>query len=417
MMHSLSNFFIFSPSELFYFLLPLFSAVYLFLFSRDIINKNFIKVILQRIAIYFVFAIFIHIYLSSIMQGKIIWKEVIIYFYFFSSVSIILFMMKALFKKVASRISKRVSNLRFQKPVHFTVTAVLWTFILLPYVLATFTLHRPKVGDRYNPKSVYMFDYENVSLRTQDGLILKGWFIPKAKSNKAVVVGHGLGANKSNFLGLVNLWHGLDYNVLIFDFRGHGESGGHTISFGYKEKYDMQAGFDYLTQERKFYAKDVIGYGVSFGGASLIQAVSNGTNFERIITDSSFASIDTMAKKTVERMGFVPTFLRESIKNLGLAFVSLELGFDVNDASPLRIIDKIKVPWLIIHGKNDVLIPSQEALDLYHNVNTKKQLYLIDSGEHYTTIEDTQYTKRLVHFLNDDSSVALKRESRGKRYE
>lgn len=38
-----------------------------------------------------------------------------------------------------------------------------------------------------------------------------------------MIVAHGLGANKSNFLGTVDLWHQLDYNVLIFDFRGHGK--------------------------------------------------------------------------------------------------------------------------------------------------------------------------------------------------
>ncbi|MBU0467966.1 MAG: alpha/beta fold hydrolase [Candidatus Omnitrophica bacterium] len=334
------------------------------------------------------------------MQGKVIWKEVIVYLYFFSSVSIILFLMRASFKKIAESISKKIIDLRFQKIVYLTVAAFLWTFILLPYILATFTIHRPKIGDKYDPETLFMFKYEKVSLKTQDGLHLKGWFIPKKNSNKAVVIGHGLGANKSNFLSLVELWEALNYNVLIFDFRGHGESGGHTISFGYKEKYDIRSAFDYLNKEKKFLAENIVGYGVSFGGASLIQAVNDGAGFDKMITDSSFASIDTMADKVVERMGFVPVFLRESIKDLGLAYVNLELGFNIDNSSPIRISDKIKIPWLIIHGKKDVLIPSQEAISLYGQGSANKQLYLVDKGEHYTTIDDVQYIYQIRKFLN-----------------
>ena len=68
----------------------------------------------------------------------------------------------------------------------------------------------------------------------------------------------------------------------------------------YKEKYDIEAGIEYLIEEKMFSTDNIVGYGVSFGGASLIHAVADGAKFERIITDSSFASINTMAKKVVE---------------------------------------------------------------------------------------------------------------------
>ena len=408
---SLKNIFALYPSELFYLFLPIISAAYVFFFRKALIDKDLIKNILTKFFVYFVFVVLIHVYLSYVMQGKVIFKEVIAYLYFFSSVSIILFLMRASFKRIAKNLSDKIIDLRIKKFVYLIAVSVLWTCILFPYILATFTIHRPKIGDKYDPGSLYMFEYEKVSLTTQDGLNLKGWFIPKRNSNKAVVIGHGLGANKSNFLSLVELWESLNYNILIFDFRGHGESSGHTISFGYKEKYDIRAAFDYLNKEKNFSAKNIVGYGVSFGGASLIQAVSDGAGFEKIITDSSFASIDTMASKVVERMGFVPAFLRESIKNLGLAFVSLELGFNIDRSSPIRVVDSIKIPWLIIHGKKDILIPRQEAISLYGCGNANKKLFLVDSGEHYTTIDDVQYTYKLMEFLNEKSSISEMIES------
>lgn len=406
MVCSLKNFIVLSPSELFYLFFPIVSAAYVFFFRRSLINKVFVKNLFVRICTYIIFVLSIHIYLGYIMQGRVIFKEVIFYLYFFSSVSIVLFLMRESFKRTAKGLSAKIIDLKVKKIVYVVIVSVLWTGILLPYILATFTIHRPKIGDRYDPKSLYMFDFEKVSLKTQDGLKPRAWFVPEKSSNKAVVIGHGLGANKSNFLSLVDLWHSLNYNVLIFDFRGHGESSGHTISFGYKEKYDIKAAFDYLNKEKHFLANNIVGYGVSFGGASLIQAVSDGAGFEKIITDSSFASINTMANKVVERMGFVPTFLREIIKDLGLTFVSLESGFNIDRSSPIRVADRIKIPWLIIHGKKDILIPSQEAMYLYGSGNPNKKLFLVDSGQHYTTIDDVQYIYQLEEFLNENSGVS-----------
>lgn len=397
------NFWLHSPSEIFYFVLPILCGLYILCFQRRLTAHTAVKMALIRIITYFLVILFIHMYLSSIMSGKIIWREILIYLYFFGSVSIILNLMKTVFKMAADFLTRKIRKSRLKQTVHLLIIIVLWTFILFPYILATFTIHRPKIGDKYNPRSVFMLDYEDVALKTKDGLRLKGWYIPSENSKKAVVIGHGLGANKSNFLSLVGLWHSLDYNVLIFDFRGHGESEGHTISFGYKEKYDIEAGFDYLVYEKNFLPEDIVGYGVSFGGASLIHAVSDGTGFEKIITDSSFASIDTMADKVVERMQIVPAFLRKAIKNIGLAFVNLELGFDVTKSSPMNVITKINMPWLIIHGKKDVLIPIDEAIELFNATKTTaKKLYLVNSGQHYTTLDDPQYTEQIRNFLTNN---------------
>lgn len=386
---------------MFYFLIPIISAGYVILFHRKLITRNWIKAVFLKIIFCIVLSLGVHIYLCSLTQGRIIWKEVFVYAYFFASVNILLFLMKLMFKKIANFVSARVENPKLNKFISSIIVVALWTFIFFPYILATFTIHRPKIGDNYNPESILILEYENITLHTQDGVRIRGWFVPSKGSKKAVLIGHGLGANKSNFLGLVDLWHSLNYNVLIFDFRGHGESDGHTISFGYKEKYDIKAGFEYLVRKKNFAPENIVGYGVSFGGASLIHAVSDSVNFDRIVTDSSFANIDTMADKVIERMGFVPSFLRGIVKNIGLAFVSLELGFDIDKSSPLNVVDKIDKPWLIIHGKKDILIPCEEALVLYDNVNTRKKLYLVDVGGHYTTLEDKEYINQLNAFLKD----------------
>ena len=75
--------------------------------------------------------------------------------------------------------------------------------------------------------------YENVYFKTEDKVQLKGWFIPsEAYSNKTIVLMHGWGMNRADILKNTYFLHDLGFNLLYFDFRALGESGGKTSSIG-----------------------------------------------------------------------------------------------------------------------------------------------------------------------------------------
>ena len=63
-------------------------------------------------------------------------------------------------------------------------------------------------------------------------------------------------------------------NVLLFDFRGHGESDGHTVRFGAGERRDVLAAVAYLRERRPGQARQVVGLGVSMGAATLTLAAA-----------------------------------------------------------------------------------------------------------------------------------------------
>ena len=80
--------------------------------------------------------------------------------------------------------------------------------------------------------------------------------------------------------------------------------------------------------------------------------------------------------------------------------MNLESGFNINEYLPKDSITRFKEkPVLIIHGKNDVLIPWTESKKLYANANEPKELYLIDSGGHYTTVFDPEYVGKIKTFI------------------
>src|SRR5262249_30267548 len=115
--------------------------------------------------------------------------------------------------------------------------------LVLPYVQAALFIYRFKVPNPYSTQELLERDSEEVEFGTEDGLTIRGWFLP-AKSgcpSRTLIICHGLGANRSNFLPYVQVGDALGANVLIFDFRGHGDSDGHTVTIGYKEKLDVLA--------------------------------------------------------------------------------------------------------------------------------------------------------------------------------
>ena len=81
--------------------------------------------------------------------------------------------------------------------------------------------------------------YENISFPSMDDdLTLHGWLLPNENSKQIIIMVHGDGANRADpTIGMLEIASRLvisDYNVLVFDLRGCGESDGNMVSGGYK---------------------------------------------------------------------------------------------------------------------------------------------------------------------------------------
>ncbi len=271
--------------------------------------------------------------------------------------------------------------------------------VMVPFFLAMTSIHRIKIKDAFNPKTELGITYEDVSLKTKDGLNIKGWFVP-ADSDKAVIIAHGLGANKSNFIGTVDMWHQLNFNVLIFDFRGHGMSDGHTVTFGYKERLDVMIGLEYLMKSKKFLPEKIVGYGVSFGGAAMIHAANEMRVFHKIIIDSSFASLDDMADTIVDGESIIPVFCRKMFKEMGLFFIRLDVGFDIREHSPENVVGRLAgTPMLFIHGKGDPLINWEQTQRLYEKAGGPKKVVFLETQGHFGTMNDASYVDIIRGFV------------------
>ncbi|MFH0753689.1 MAG: alpha/beta fold hydrolase [Candidatus Omnitrophota bacterium] len=337
--------------------------------------------------------------LSKVMGGQWAWSDALYYGWQLFSFVTILQIIKKVFELALRRMIRWPLNESVRKVLTGCVLYSVLIIIIIPFFLGMTSIHRVKIGDVVNPETALAIAYDDVSLKTRDGLNIKGWFVP-ADSDKAVIIAHGLGANKSNFLGTVDMWHQLNVNVLIFDFRGHGMSDGHTVTFGYRERLDVMAGLNYLIETKKFTADKIIGYGVSFGGAAMIHAANEMRVFHKIIIDSSFASLDDMADTIVAGEAIIPVFGRKFFKEIGLFFIRMAVGFDIREHSPENIVGRLDgTPLLLIHGKGDPLIHWKQTQRLYEKAGNPKQVVFLETQGHFGTMNDASYVEIIRGFV------------------
>ena len=104
---------------------------------------------------------------------------------------------------------------------------------------------RSRPASYENPERVGI-PYQDVTLRTQDGLGLSAWYTP-AENGAVILVAHGLGGYRSVDMHALFARHG--YGVLSWDFRAHGESEGELSTLGYHEALDVEAALDFALHQ------------------------------------------------------------------------------------------------------------------------------------------------------------------------
>ncbi len=274
--------------------------------------------------------------------------------------------------------------------------------VALSFVLVYANTHPPKYP-LYIPPSKYHVDYEAVSFTSDDGVALKGWLVkpahPGAKS-PAIIICHGVGANRSDFTELSASLSKRGYFLLQFDFRAHGESGGSSTSLGYHEQKDIVAALHFLKTRPEIDPRRIGIYGFSMGGSAAILAAAKTGAFSAVVADSAFMSLRDQARDAITGFYHLPSF-----PFLQLAVLGYELYFQthVDSISPVRVIAAIAPnPVFIIAGEGDKLIPADNGRKLYAAAKEPKEIWVINGADHGGTLAaaGSEYEKRVGEFFD-----------------
>jgi len=280
-------------------------------------------------------------------------------------------------------------------PLRFCLTL----FLFVPLAFGSL-IHRFKIGNAEDLGPYAGMPIEHVSFPTTDGLQISGWFFPDDASDATVVICHGLGANKGNVIAFVSLFRDKGYSSLIFDFRGHGESDGHTSTFGLHETADVTAAVDWLKIERPARARHVFGLGSSMGAMALVRAAATDERIEALVLDSAYVSARSLARHHTGRIPVVGPV----VADLLIGAMSLHAGGSLWDLDSRPALSEMAGrPVLFIHGRGDFVIPPANMATLYDHASQPKSRWL-GPGLHSNVlaVDFPGYQRRVVAFFDQN---------------
>lgn len=128
--------------------------------------------------------------------------------------------------------------------------------------------------------------FAEASFTTRDGITLSGWYLPSA-NRAAVVLLHGSGSTRSAVLDHAAVLARGGYGVLLFDSRGHGESGGRAMDFGWFGDLDIAAALDYLERQADVDPGRLGAVGLSMGGEQAIGAAAGDPRLRAVVAEGA----------------------------------------------------------------------------------------------------------------------------------
>jgi pimeloyl-ACP methyl ester carboxylesterase len=200
---------------------------------------------------------------------------------------------------------------------------------------------------------------EPVSFPASDGVDLKGWWWPGTDSTRAVVLLHGIGADRLQMLPRATWLHEAGYSVLLFDFRGSGESGGHG-TLGFAERFDVEGALKFLREKKAVRQTAIVAQ--SMGAAAAVMAVERWADVRGAVLEGLYDRLENAIRARVRRrVGWLEPVLSPFL----LWQVRPRLGFRPEDLAPVKQIGKAKCPVLLGYGGKDRTVSPQTIRDLF----------------------------------------------------
>ncbi len=235
----------------------------------------------------------------------------------------------------------------------------------------------------------------SVEIPSASGAIIHGWFIPEKKGMGAIILMHGVRANRLSMLDRARFLSHAGYSVLLFDFQAHGESAGEHITFGYLESRDAQAAVKFL---RAYTPDEKIGVlGVSMGGAATLLAAPP-LEVNAMVLEMVYPTINqAISNRLTMRLGgwasALTPFLAWQFKP--------RLGISAEALRPTDHVGKIIVPKFFIVGAEDQHTTLEESRQMYNAASEPKKLWIVERAKHVDLypVAKEEYERRVLDFF------------------
>lgn len=196
---------------------------------------------------------------------------------------------------------------------------------------------------------------DDVRFTSADGVDLAGWWFDAPGSDWVVVCAHGHRGSKADLLGIgPGLWRA-GHTVLLFDFRGVGDSGDGPLSLSHHEQADLRAAIDLAVARRPDARVAVVAF--SMGAATAILAVASDPRVAAFVLDSPFVALADVVAANYRRHRLpAPLVGFSGLVNRVVG------GYAYDHVRPVDAIGSLAPrPVLLLHGTADDVIPFAHA--------------------------------------------------------
>ena len=241
---------------------------------------------------------------------------------------------------------------------------------------------------------------ESVRFRSLDDTPLAGWFVHGGgHASPTIILLHGYGQSKAFMLPHAAYLHQAGYNVLLFDFRDSGDSGGAAVTFGMKEPLDVRGAVAYLMTRPDVDPTRIGVLGVSLGASSGLLAMADDPRINAAVAESAFTDLDAMINQNFQsHIGLPPM----PFASLVVRVMERRLGGSAGTVRPIQAVRKFgNRPVLFIDDGADTINPPHAAEQLYAAAPGPKSIWTIPGAGHAMGYfeQPASYRERVLSFF------------------
>lgn len=221
-----------------------------------------------------------------------------------------------------------------------------------------------------------------------DGATFRGWRFRTDKPRRGLIVYlHGSADNRQSAIGFAQRFVPQGFDVVAYDSRAHGDSGGDACTYGFHEKKDLSRALDAVQ------AETAILFGTSLGGAVALQAAADDPRVVGVIAQSSFSDLETIVRQRA------PFFASAAEVDGALRIAETRARFRVAETSPRLAAARIHVPVLLIHGERDRETKASHSRAIFEALAGPRELLIVPRAGHNDTLADPRTWERIDAWL------------------
>ena len=241
------------------------------------------------------------------------------------------------------------------------------------------------------------FPATEYTFTSKSGAMISAWYAEAANANATVILLHPLRQSRNYMLDRAKFLLDAGYSVLLIDLQAHGESLNDNITFGYLEKYDIQAAVADVRKKHPDHKIAIIGN--SIGGAAAI--LGSPLEVDAMVLESVYPTLEKNIYNRVQKRVGVE-YISQILTQLLTWQIKPRLGIDVAELRPIDKIGDVGCPVLILAGQMDPRTTIEDSRNLFAAAKEPKEMEVFEAAknENFHRFEPEKYQQLVLVFLN-----------------